>query len=240
MKREVKKKSEKLIHSFLLMKNLVHVKKYDQLFHIQHTILLIWKQYKSQVNTGIDGITKLSLLLLSLSLVFLCLSVCLSVCLFFSLSVFLSLSVCVFLGIHHPIQSGIVFLFSFFFFFLLLEDRIFVGKFDVGNGFMADLPFLALYSASSIIFNYLVQIWWPEEYRSIAKLIIFVPLQLNSDISCYFLGIIIQAIVGVYLAGWIEKKGGMVAARVTLAVFIVFFLCLYATQVGLLLTPARK
>jgi hypothetical protein len=72
---------------------------------------------------------------------------------------------------------------------------------------MADLPILIGYSINSIILNYLMQLWWKETERSIAQLVIFVPLQINSEISSYFIGIIIQVLVGVHGTEWLEKKG---------------------------------
>jgi hypothetical protein len=71
---------------------------------------------------------------------------------------------------------------------------------------MADLPILIGYSINSIILNYLMQLWWKETERSIAQLVIFVPLQINSQISSYFIGIIIKVLVGVHGTEWLEKK----------------------------------
>ncbi len=93
---------------------------------------------------------------------------------FFFVSLLPSLStlVVVDLGHSHANQSGILLVFSFVVVLDLIgEDRIFAWKFDLGNGYMADLPFLFLYSTNSVVFNYLLRTWWPEEERSIANLI---------------------------------------------------------------------
>jgi hypothetical protein len=71
------------------------------------------------------------------------------------------------------------------------QDRWFhSGEVDLGFGVTVNLGFLALSSTLFSITGFLLHVWWSAEQRSIGNLFILKPIDIISQISDYFLGLI--------------------------------------------------